>query len=151
MYLAQTFKFRYGEIPDLFLCFSFPKTGVRCAKENVLYFLYLEGKILGPYKTHSDCRETGLAIELYQLVHENKVLVIEPRQVAQQVISEKLYLHTATFEDMERNTLYYEYNNKKLYGPFMMETDIAMHDVNLLRKLENQVLFVISEKQTFER
>lgn len=151
MYLIQQFKFRYGEFSDLFICNSYPQQGVRCIKERFLYFLYINGKILGPYKTHRDCREVGLAMELYQLVYENKVLVIEPRQVAQQVAIEEMYLRTATVEDMERNTLYYEYVNKNLMGPFMMVTDISSYDTNLLRKIENGIIFIVNEKQSFRR
>lgn len=151
MYLIQTFKFRYGEFTDLFLCNSYPKKGVRCIKERFLYFLFLNGKISGPYKTHRDCREVGLALELYQLVHENKVLVIEPRQVAQQVVSEEIYLRTATVDDMERNTLYYEYVNKNLVGPFMMITDLCEFDFHLLRKISSGIIFIVNEKQSFTR
>lgn len=151
MYLAQTFKFRYGEFTDLFICNTFPQKGVRCIKERFLYFLFLDGKIFGPYKTHQDCKEIGLALELYQLVHEKKVLVIEPRQVSQEVITEKLYLRTAAFEDLERNTLYYEYVNKNLYGPYMMITDISEFDDQLIRKINQETIYIISEKQIFER
>lgn len=151
MYLIQQFKFRYGEFSDLFICNSYPQKGVRCIKERFLYFLYINGKILGPYKTHRDCREVGLAMELYQLVYENKVLVIEPRQVAQQVAIEEMYLRTATVDDMERNTLYYEYVNKNLMGPYMMVTDISPYDTNLLRKIENGIIFIVNEKQSFSR
>lgn len=151
MYLSQTFKFRYGELTDLFICNSFPQKGVRCIKERFLYFLFLNGKILGPYKTHRDCREVGLALELYQLVCENKVLVIEPRQVAQEIASEEMYLRTATIADMERNTLYYEYVNKNLIGPFMMITDLCEFDCHLLRKIENGIIFIVNEKQSFDK
>lgn len=106
---------------------------------------------MGPYKTHRDCREVGLAMEIYQLVYENKVLVIEPRQVAQQVAIEEMYLRTATVDDMERNTLYYEYVNKNLMGPYMMVTDISAYDTNLLRKIENGIIFIVNEKQSFSR
>jgi|GEM_PF-5284404 len=151
MYLIEKFKFRYGEFADLFICNSYPQRGVRCIKERFLYFLFLNGKISGPYKTHRDCREVGLALELYQLVYENKVLVIEPRQVAQQVVTEEMYLRTATVDDMERNTLYYEYVNKNLSGPFMMITDISAYDTNLIRKIENGLIFIVNEKQSFNR
>lgn len=147
MYLVQTFKFRYGELTDLFLCNSFPQSGVRCLKERYLYFLYIDGKLSGPYKTPENCKEVSAAFELMELVHDQKVLVIEPRQVAQEVLQEKLYLRIANYDDMCRNTIYYEYVNKNIYGPYYMQTDISEHDIMLINKLKAGSVFIIYERQ----
>ena len=152
MYLAQTFKFRYGELTDFFVCKTFPeKEGVCSMKEKVLYFLYIDGKILGPYKTYHDCRYVWQAFELYQLIHENKILVIESRRVSQEITQEKLYLRTAAYEDLERNALFWEYANKSLNGPFQMYTDISAHDSVLIQKIKEGTIFIINEKQKFDR
>lgn len=151
MYLLQTFKFRFGELSDLFICNSFPQTGVRYIKEKFLYFLFIDGKIFGPYKTHRDCKEVGLAFEIYELVVDKKVLVIEPRQISQEVASDKMYMRLAKFDDLERNTLYYEYVNKNLFGPYMMTTDISDHDSVLITKINNGIIYVINEIQKFKR
>lgn len=147
MYLVQTFKFRYGELTDLFLCNSFPQSGVRCLKERYLYFLYIDGKISGPYKTPESCREVSAAFELMELVHANKVLVIEPRQVAQEVLQEKLYLRIANYDDLCRNTIYFEYVNRNIYGPYYMQTDISPTDNILLQKINSGCVFIINERQ----
>ena len=151
MYLSQTFKLRYAEIPDLFVCNSFPNTGVRFLKERALYFLFLNGVVYGPYKTYYNSSVIVEAFDIYELIHENKVLVIEPRQVAQEVVREKLYLRKAVYDDMERNTVYYEYVNKQLFGPYTMQTDASANDTVLNRKLQQGIIYIINEKQKFER
>jgi|SRR5690554_4477918 len=150
MYLAQTFKFRYGEISDFFICNYFPEYFVRYMKERVVYFLYIDGQLSGPYKTYWDCMEMDFAFELYELIHEKKVLVLEPRQVSQEVLKQKIYLRTASFDDIERNTIFFEYNHSGLRGPFALETDISIHDTVLLQKLKDKQLFVINERQNFK-
>lgn len=151
MYLSQTFKLRYGEPADFFICDAFPKNSKRCMKERVMYFLYINGKLTGPYKTHRNCNEVGSAFELIELLHYNYVLVIEPRQVAQEVLQQKLYLRSASVNDLERNTLYFEHQNKNLLGPFVMQTDLCEFDDHLIRKIQADKIFIINERQQLER
>lgn len=151
MYLSRTFKLRHAELHDFFVCHSFPKNGVRFLKERVLYFLFINGSVYGPYKTYYNCTDIGANIEMRQLIYEQKALVIEPRQVAQEVTSEKLYMRKAVYDDMERNTLYFEYTNKQLFGPYSMETDISEFDTKLISKLNNGLIFIINEKQMMKR
>jgi len=150
MYLAQTFKFRYGEIPDFFYCSYDPSFFVRNIKERVVYFLYIDNQLSGPYKTYWDAEFYNQAFEFYELIHEKKVLVLEPRQVSQEVLKQKIYLRTASFDDIERNTIFFEYNHSGLRGPFALETDISIHDTVLLQKLNDKQLFVINERQNFK-
>ena len=147
MYLAQTFKLRYGELPDLFLCFNYPKSGVRCMKERVLYFMYIDGKISGPYRTYGNSNEMGQAFEIYELICNQQILVLEPRQVAQEVLQRKLFLREANYDDLERNTMYFEYGNSKIIGPYYMQTDICEHDMGLITKIQSKKIFIINERQ----
>jgi len=147
MYLAQTFKLRFGEFHDLFLCFNYPKAGVRCMKERVLYFMYIDGKISGPYRTYGNSNEMGKAFEIYELISNQQILVLEPRQVSQEVLQQKLFMREALYDDLERNTLYFEYQNNQIYGPYLMQTDICEHDVALIQKIQAKKLFIINERQ----
>lgn len=150
MYLAQTFKLRYGEIPDFFHCCFAPSFFVRRIKEQVVYFLYIDNQLSGPYKTYSNADFYDQSFEFYELIYEKKVLVLEPRQVSQEVLKQKIYLRTAIFDDIQRNTVFFEYNNAQLSGPITLPTDISIHDTGLIAKLKNEKIFVINERQNFK-
>lgn len=151
MYLAQTFKFRFGEKQDFFHCTFYPNFFVRRIKECVVYFLYIDGELMGPYKTYSNADFYDQSFEIIELIHENKVLVLESRQVSQEVLREKLYLRLASYEDIKRNTVFFEYVNNRLNGPFSLHTDISLNDTGLVKKLNLQQIYVINERQNFKK
>ncbi len=150
MYLVQTFKFRFGEFSDFFNGDMITGRGVQNLKERVVYFLYIDGKITGPYKTYSNGSDLGQFMDMYSKVLDHKVLVIEPRAVAQEVATYKLYLRVASYDDIERNTIFYEHRDKKLFGPFALVTDISVYDTHLIQRINEGKIFVINERQKFE-
>lgn len=158
MYVWKMFKFREADFLDIFI--EYPRRefldgewkNFHCQRlrDCVVYFLYQDGKLSGPFKTSTevDCPERFLSMYIHFVKHQ--ILVLEPRQVAQEVFSKKVWFRPANFLDIERNTIFFEYNKKDLLGPWTLPYDLTIYDDNLIKKINQKTLYVVNEQQKFD-
>lgn len=157
MYVWKDHKFREAEIGDLILEYPhrfyadgrWQNTKLQRLRERVVYFLLIDKKLSGPYKTpdNGECPERFFEIYCHMLRHE--VLLLEPREIAPAVFRKKVWFRTATIADIERNTIFFEYNDKDLLGPWTLSHDLTEYDEQILRKIKQEKIFVVYERQQF--
>lgn len=158
MYVWKMFKFREADFLDIFI--EYPRRefldgewkNFHCQRlrECVVYFIYREGKLSGPFKTttKSECPERFLDMYINFVNHE--ILLLEPRQIAQEVFTRKVWFRPAEFDDIERNTIFFEYDKKALLGPWVLPYDLTSYDKEIIQKINKKTLYVVNEQQKFD-
>ena len=157
MYVWKNHKFREAEIGDIVIEYphrifaegKWQNIKLQRLRERVVYFLRIDNQLSGPYKTPSngECPERFLEMYCHLLRHE--VLLLEPREIAPAVLRKKVWFRTATIDDIERNTIFFEYNNENLLGPWTLPYDLTPHDEQIINKIQQEKIFVVYERQQF--
>lgn len=157
MFVWKHFKFREADFADIFI--EYPARNFsdgkwihyKCQriKERVVFFKYKNGILSGPFKTSSmiDCPD--VFYELYVSFVQREIMLLEPRQIAQEAFSKKVWFRPANFDDIERNTIFFEYNKVDLLGPWTLPYDLSDNDVFIVQKLNQKRLYVVNETQEF--
>lgn len=157
MYVWKIHKFREAELNDLIFEYEmrifeekkWKKVKFQRLRERVVYFLYIDNHLTGPYKTPDNGENPERFFEIYCHLLRKEVLMLEPRTVAPSVCKKKVWFRTASMEDIERNTIFFELHNDNLVGPWTIPYDLTPYDEQIIKKIKQEKIFVVYERQQF--